>query len=314
MSNSSSIIEFSISKADKESLDRENLKILAEKLEKYAPHDDTFDLNQNGLLIARASNPAEQKTYMLSQPGICIVPQGRKLVSIGEDQFEYGETNMVVYAAEIPIHVSVSKASKNEPYLCFVIPIDPLRLSELTMKAFPNGLPRKDKTKAAYVGDTNPKVVKSAIRLMELIEEQEDADLLVPLVIDEIIIRLLRSPVGPSIAQIGITDSHASKVSKAISWLKENYSKPVKTEDLAKIAGMSVSSFHNHFKAITSVSPLQFQKTLRLHEAKNLMMTKMMDVSTAAYEVGYVSPSQFSREYTRFFGASPAKDTGRIQG
>lgn len=143
---------------------------------------------------------------------------------------------------------------------------------------------------------------------MELIADPEDADLLVPLVIDEILIRLLRSPAGPSIAQVGITDSNTQKVAKAISWLKKNYDQPVKMESLAKIAGMSLSLFHTHFKKLTLMSPLQFQKTLRLEEARNLMMSKMMDVTNASFEVGYSSVSQFSREYTRYFGRSPAKD------
>ena len=134
------------------------------------------------------------------------------------------------------------------------------------------------------------------------------SDTMSSLIIDEIIIRLLKSENGPAIAQIGIVDSNAHKVSKAITWMKENYKKSIKSEDLAKIAGMSLSSFHAHFKSITSMSPLQFQKTLRLYEAKNLIMSRTMDISNAAYEVGYASTSQFSREYSRCFGASPTKD------
>ncbi len=285
-----------------------DLDTLSRLLEKYTPHDDTFQITDYGLQIVKASKPHACKTYMLSQPGICIVPQGSKAVSLAQDSFEYGETSMVVYAAEIPINIQVTKATKDKPYLCLVIPIDPRRLGELILKVFPNGVLKTDSLRAAYVGDVNPKIIKSSIRLMELIEQQEDADLLVPLVIDEILIRLLRSPAGASIAQIGITDSHAEKVSKAISWLKANYTKTVQIDDLAKIAGMSVSSFHMHFKSITDMSPLQFQKTLRLQEARNMMLTKMVDVSSASYEVGYSSPSQFSREYSRQFGVSPSKD------
>lgn len=137
--------------------------------------------------------------------------------------------------------------------------------------------------------------------------------MLVPLVIDEILIRLLRSPAGPAIAQIGLTDSNAHKVSRAISWIKDNYALPIKIDELAKVASMSPSSFHSHFKSITSMSPLQFQKTMRLHEARNFMITEMMDVSTACHEVGYSSVSQFSREYSRLFGSSPSRDVDRYR-
>lgn len=158
------------------------------------------------------------------------------------------------------------------------------------------------------MGQNNLSIVRAAIRLMELIVDQKDADLLVPLMIDEILIRLLRGSIGSAIAQIGITDSNTPKISKAISWLKNNYNRTIKIEELAKIAGMSLSSFHTHFKKLTLMSPLQFQKILRLEEARNLMISKMMDVTSVSFHVGYSSVSQFSREYSRYFGRSPAKD------
>lgn len=142
---------------------------------------------------------------------------------------------------------------------------------------------------------------------------QEDIDLLVPLALDEILIRLLRSPAGPAIAQIGISDSCAHKIARAITWLKQHFAEPVKVEDLAELAHMSPSSFHQHFKSITAMSPLQFQKSLRLQEARHLMFSQMLDVSTAALEVGYASTSQFSREYSRFFGHPPGRDIARLQ-
>lgn len=292
-------------------LDVEDLKKLTQLLEKYAPHDDDFPLTKDGLHVVRASKPSEEKTYVLSQPSLCIVPQGAKRVSYGVNGFEYDESKMVVYAAEIPISIKITKASKEKPYFCFIIPLQQRKLNALISKVFPNGLPKKEETKAVYVGDSNPKIIKSALHLMETIVDQEDVELLAPLIVDSILIRLLRSPAGPSIAQIGVTDSHAHKISKAITWLKENYKKPIKIEEMSEVAGMSSSMFHSHFKSLTSLSPLQFQKTLRLEEARNLMLTKMMDVSSASFEVGYASVSQFSREYSRHFGVSPSKDIAR---
>jgi transcriptional regulator GlxA family with amidase domain len=220
---------------------------------------------------------------------------------------------MVVYSSEVPVAASIIKASKEEPYLGLVFQFDPQRLSELVIKAFPHGVPKNPDMQPICVGKSNPKIVNSAIRLMELINLQEDLDLLVPLVIDEILIRLLRSPIGASIAQIGIVDSNAHKVAKAIYWLKDNYTNVMKVEDLAKRVGMSPSSFHQYFKSITSMSPLQYQKVLRLQEARHLMLSELMDVSTASLQVGYSSTSQFSREYSRFFGSSPAKDIARLR-
>ena len=289
-----------------------DLKELTRLLGKYAPHDDGFELIKDGVQVYRESKLNTERSYMLSRPSVCIVPQGAKAVSLSTNGFEYDNSKMVVYAAEVPMNVRITKASKEEPYYCMVIPIDPAKLQELNIKVFPNGVPKAHKTSAVYVGNSNPKIVKSAIRLMETIEQQEDVDLLAPLIVDEILIRLLRSSAGAQIAQIGVTDSHAEKVNKAIAWLKSNFSAPIKIEDLAKAAGMSVSSFHTHFKSITDMSPLQFQKTLRLQEARNLIRTKMKDVGSAALEVGYTSTTQFSREYSREFGVSPSKDKMNI--
>lgn len=302
------IAEFRIPGENSPDVTRDDLNALTRLLARYAPHDDRFDLNRDGLHVVRSSQTMVETTYTLAIPGICIVPQGSKAVTIGGNHFEYDEYQMAVYAAEIPINVRITKASADKPYYCLVIPIDPARLSELILKVFPCGLPKAERSRAVYVGDTHPKIVKCAVRMMELIAQQEDVDLLVPLVVDEILIRLLRSPCGPALSQIGIANSHAEKVAKAISWLKVNYSQPIKMEDLAKIAGMSVSSFHTHFKSITDMSPLQFQKTLRLQEARRLIRTRFVDVSSAAFNVGYASTTQFSREYSRFFGTPPSKD------
>ena len=304
-----SVVKYSALEAEQSAPYAADLKKLSSLLTKYAPHDEVFEVVKNTVHIARSSYVAEEKTFMMSLPSVCIVPQGAKQVSLASETFEYDASKIVVYAAEVPLKVKVTKASEEEPHLCLILPIDPARLHDLVMRVFPNGVPSGKSIQAVYIGDSHTKIIKSAIRMMHIIEDQEDSDLLVPLAIDEILIRLLRSPAGPAIAQLGVTDSHADKVSRAISWLKTNYAEPMKVEELAKYSGMSVSSFHTHFKSMTAMSPLQFQKSLRLNEARTLMRTKHLDVSTAALEVGYVSTSQFSREYTREFGIAPSKDS-----
>jgi AraC-like DNA-binding protein len=285
-----------------------DLNKLARLLDSYAPEEGIFPINNGELLVFRNDSVSDVATSMMSFPGVCIVAQGAKRCSLAHTEFEYDDTKMAVYAAECPISYKVTKASSEEPFLSLIIQIDPQKLSENILRVFPDGVPKVSDSKPIYISENHGNIVKTAVRLMEIITEQDDSDLLAPIAIDEILIRLLRSPSGPAIAQIGITDSNMQKIAKAITWIKNNYSESIRMEELAKIAGMSASSFHSHFKSLTNMTPLQYQKTLRLQEARNLMRTKMLDVSTASYEVGYASPSQFSREYSRHFGISPVKD------
>ena len=307
------LVSFAKAGDDETPPDSGDLKKLADLIARFAPHDGRFELSGYGLYVVKETKTTPETTRTMSQPGMCIVAQGAKRVSLAHRSFEYNESRMVVYAAEVPVGASIVKASSEEPFLCLVVPLDPQKLIELILKVFPHSLPKTPDTQAIYVGNSHPKIVTAAIRIMDLILQQEDADLLVPLVIDEMLIRLLRSPAGPAIAQIGITDSNAQKIAKTISWLKENYATTVRIEDLAAIAGMSPSSFYSHFKSITSMSPLQFQKTLRLQEARNLMITRRVDVSNASLQVGYASLSQFSREYSRLFGYPPSKDIAQLR-
>jgi AraC-like DNA-binding protein len=246
------------------------------------------------------------------QPGLCIVAQGAKRVMLGQQVYEYDESRVLVSAVEVPVAAQVTRASRAEPYLCFRLDFDPQRITELVWKVYPHGLPRVQDIRALYVGQNNAHIVNAATRLVELMAQPEDTELLAPLMIDEILIRLLRSPSGVRVAQLGLAESNVHNVAKALSWLRANFSEPMKVEALAKLVHMSASSFHQHFKAVTSMSPLQFQKVLRLQEARRLMLSMMMDVSTASLQVGYLSVSQFSREYNRFFGSSPTKDIARL--
>jgi len=143
--------------------------------------------------------------------------------------------------------------------------------------------------------------------------QPDDLEFIAPLVIDEVLIRLLRSPAGVRVARIGVEDSSANGIAKAVSWLRANYPQPIKVEELAELAHMSVSSFHQHFKSVTSMSPVQYQKVLRLQQARRLMLSTMMDATDASRHVGYLSASQFSREYGRFFGNAPTRDIARLR-
>jgi transcriptional regulator GlxA family with amidase domain len=166
---------------------------------------------------------------------------------------------------------------------------------------------------AVYITPADKHMVSAATRLVECLAQPGDAELVAPLVIDEILIRLLRSPIGVRVAQMGFAESSVHRVARAISWLRANFSQPMKVEELAELVHMSVSSFHEHFKSVTSMSPLHYQKVLRLQEARRLMLSTMMDAGTASQRVGYLSASQFSREYSRFFGCAPTRDIARLR-
>jgi AraC-like DNA-binding protein len=281
---------------------------LAELIARYAPHDGLFDLPLPGVHLLRTSTQETNPTRAVTKPGMCIIAQGAKRVLIGQDVYDYDNSRMAVYSTEVPVSAKIVKASEAEPYLCLIVDIEPQKLAELTMKAFPNGLPRVQHPRPLFIGKANPKIVEAGIRLLELLCQPDDAEFLQPLITDEIFIRLLRSDIGTLVAQIAATDSSLQRISKAISWIREHFREPMKIETLAALSNMSVSAFHSHFKTVTSMTPLQFQKELRLHEAKQVMLNRMMDVSTACMHVGYSSVSQFSREYSRLFGVSPSKD------
>jgi AraC-like DNA-binding protein len=218
-----------------------------------------------------------------------------------------------VFSVALPVAAQVTKASQSEPYLSLRFDLDPRRISELVLKVYPNGLPPAQERSAVYVAPSDASIVNAARRLMECLPQPGDAELLAPLILDEILIRLLRSPIGVRVAQMGFAESSVHRVAKAIAWLRENYSQPMKVEDLADLVHMSVSSFHEHFKSVTSMSPLHYQKTLRLQEARRLMLSTMMDAGAASQRVGYLSASQFSREYSRFFGSAPTRDIAKLR-
>jgi len=286
---------------------------LARLIAAYAPHDGSFDLRVPGLHASRYSRVNHECVHALSVSSFCIVAQGAKTVIVGDDVFEYDASRMIVFSVALPVAAQVMRASHSEPYLALRLDLDPHKISELVLKVYPHGLPPVQERSAVYITPVNASIVSAATRLMECLGQPGDAELLAPLVMDEILIRLLRSTIGVRVAQMGFAESSVHRVAQAISWLRANFSQPMSVEDLADLVHMSVSSFHEHFKSVTSMSPLHYQKVLRLQEARRLMLSTMMDAGTASQRVGYLSASQFSREYSRFFGSAPTKDIARLR-
>jgi len=289
------------------------LSRLAGLIGAYAPHDGRFELRVPGVHAIRRSRVNAELMHGVQQSAFCIVAQGAKSVMVGPDVYEYDASRMIVFSVDVPVASQVTRASPAEPYLCLRIDLDPGRVAALVLKVFPHGLPPARDSRAVSVTDADANILNAAARLIELMSQPGDAELLAPLVVDEIMIRLLRSPVGTRVAQFGIADSGVQGVAKAISWLRSNFSQSMTVEQLAELASMSESSFHQHFKAVTAMSPLQYQKALRLQEARRLMLSTMMDAGNASRQVGYLSASQFSREYGRFFGNPPTADIARLR-
>jgi AraC-like DNA-binding protein len=290
-----------------------SLRRLATLLASYTPHDGAFQLRVPGTWAVRLSRLTTEPSYATLGPSLCVAAQGSKAVMLGRDVFEYDPAHLLVFAVDLPISSQVMRASRKDPYLGFVMDLDPARVADLAARVYPRGIPRTSETGGLYVGRSSDGIVDAVSRLLELMAHPEDADLLAPLVVDEILIRLLRTSIGRRVAQIGNPKSGVQRIADAVSWIRTHFAQPVTVEEMAGSVHMSASSFHQHFKAITSMSPLQYQKVLRLHEARRLMLFQSMDASEACRRVGYVSPSQFSREYSRFFGNAPVKDIARLR-
>jgi AraC-like DNA-binding protein len=286
---------------------------LARLVATYAPHDGSFELRIPGVHASRFSRVNGECAHALRLPSLCIAAQGAKTIIVGQDVYEYDPSRMIVFSVALPVAAQVTQASHSEPYLALKLDLDPHRIADLVLKVFPHGLPAAQERSAVYIAPAEASIVDAADRLIECVASPGDAELVAPLVIDEILIRLLRSPIGARVAQMGFAESSLHRIAKAISWLRANFSQPMRVEHLAELVHMSVSSFHDHFKSVTSMSPLHYQKVLRLQEARRLMLSTMTDAGTASQRVGYVSASQFSREYSRFFGSAPTRDIARLR-
>lgn len=284
---------------------------LAALLAANAPHDGSFATCIPRLHAVRASSGSAELVHGLHRPALCIVAQGAKTVMLGNEAYDYDPSRMLVFSVDLPIAAMIRQACPAAPYLSFRLDFDQERLAELVLKAYPDGVPPVRAGRAVFVAQADEAIVDAAARLLALAAQPDDAALLAPLVIDEIVLRLLRGPFGARLAQLGRVES--ARVGKVVAWIRAHFDQPIRIDDLAALAHMSPSSLHGQFKALTSMSPLQFQKTLRLQEARRLMLATGMDAGLASQRVGYISASQFSREYARHFGSAPTRDMSRLR-
>ena len=267
------------------------------------------------LFLMRASQLTEPLPAVY-EPALCIVAQGRKQVMLADKVYFYGPEQCLVVSVDLPAVGQVIEATPAKPYLCMRLDLDPGQLSALMME-LGQGVRRNQRAERLRLGlsisPIDPPLLDAVVRLARLLETPKDIPILAQLIEREILYRLLSGEYGERLRQIGLADSRLVSVNRAISWLKRNYAEPFRIETIAREARLSPSALHHSFKSVTAMSPLQYQKQLRLQEARRLMLGQAVDAATAGYQVGYESPSQFSREYSRLFGAPPSRDIARLK-
>jgi AraC-like DNA-binding protein len=264
-----------------------------------------------GVRIRRVDAPGAPMQH-LAESAFGLILQGRKRTVGAGEVFDYGPGDCLVMTLSMPVAGNVTQASREEPYLGLAWALDPAAIARLVMEVEQPALAADVPAMAVHAA---PGALLDAVyRLLALAEQPEDEPVMRPLLEKEILWRLLRSPCGPMLRQMSLADSRLSRVNRAIQWLRRHYTETVRTEQLEEVSGMSAASLFRHFKAFTSLSPLQYQKQIRLHEARTRLAAGARDVAQVAHQVGYESPSQFTREYARLFGHPPREDLRRPQG
>jgi AraC-like DNA-binding protein len=264
------------------------------------------------LFLIRSSQPTEP-FHVLHEPALCLVAQGRKQVMLGGELYSYSREQCLVVSVDLPVVAQVIEASPETPYLCLRLDLDPGQLSSLMLETGMGAPVHHRPGPSLTVSPVAPDLLDAASRLVRLLETPQDIPILAPLIIREVLYRLLSGEHSAQLRHIALADNRLQSIKRAINWLKLNYAEPFHIGTLAREARMSPSALHHNFKTVTAMSPLQYQKQLRLHEARRLMLGRAMDAATAGLSVGYESPSQFSREYNRLFGAPPSRDITRLR-
>lgn len=248
------------------------------------------------------------------EPMICLILQGAKCILIGDQALHYDHASYFISTIDVPATGEVFYAGPDQPYLSITLRFDPAVISDVLLSMGDDAPPAPSEPSCGFgISPVTPDLLDAWLRLLRLIETPRDIPILAPLIEREIIYRLLAGPRGCTLRQVAAGGSRLTQVRRAIGWIRDNLTESFQIEDLARRAGMSASVFHRHFKAVTAMSPIQYQKRLRLHVARRTLIAEGGDVAHVAFSVGYESATQFSREYARVFGASPAKDAARLR-
>lgn len=291
-----------------------NREELVRRIARVVPGDGTIQ-PMNGLHLNRASFSAGL-CHGVAYPSFCVIAQGSKEIHLGEGRYRYDSYKYLLATVELPVVSQIVEASPERPYLSLRLDLDPALVASVMLEAgMPSPRREAGNVRAVDVSPLDADLLDAAVRLVRLADAPpSEARVLLPLVTREIVFRLLVGEQSARLRHIAVLGGHADRIARAISRLRHDFDKPLRIESLAHEFGMSPSGFHEHFKAVTAMSPLQFQKNLRLQEARRLMLGEDLDASSAAFRVGYEDTSHFSREYKRLFGAPPMRDVERLRG
>jgi AraC-like DNA-binding protein len=285
----------------------EELRML---LERHVRPDSSTAID--GVLISMVEEESAPSASMTGTV-LALLAQGMKRLALGERVYEYRAGQYLVASVDLPVTGHFVGATPEEPAIGFGLTLQPSAVAELLLQAGPGDIPRPGGAVSGMaVSDASDDLLDAVIRLVRLLDRPKDATVLAPLVIREILWRLITGEQGEIVRQLGLADSSLAHVAKSVRWIRDHYRQAFKVQDLAHMSGLSVSAFHRNFQAVTAMSPIQFQKQIRLQEARLLLATQSQDVAGVGYSVGYDSPSQFSREYRRQFGAPPSRDVARL--
>ncbi|PFH11825.1 AraC-like DNA-binding protein [Collimonas sp. PA-H2] len=291
----------------------ERFQEIAAIIGRHATADSEYATAIGNLFFNRRSSPT-LPLHVSQWPCFALVAQGAKSIMLGADTFNYGVGQFLLVSLDLPVVSRVTEASPELPHLGLGMAIDGAKLADLMSRIdVPAAAAAAGKRLGVAVNTASPDLLEATLRLLRLLDRPADIPALAPLIEQEILYHLLTGPCGAQLIQIAMADSPGNKIALSISWLKSNYGEQLRMAELAQHVGMSVSSLHHHFKAVTAMTPVQYQKQLRLHEARRLMLVEKLDVGTAGYRVGYQSPSQFSREYGRLYGMPPQRDVERFR-
>lgn len=288
------------------------LEALGKSIARWTDTGDQLVTAIPGLSLHRRNEPTQPASY-LYEPSLCLVAQGAKRVLLGDDQYVYDAHHFLITSVDLPAVWQIITASREKPYLGLVLKLDRREMSQLMADShlpLPRTLPS---SRGMAIGKVTLPLLTAFQRLIDLLAEPQDIPILAPIIQREIVYRLLVGDQGVRLRQMVSTGSQSQQIARAIEWLKGHFTGALRIDDLAAHINMSPSTFHHHFRALTAMSPLQYQKWLRLNEARRLMLTERSDAATAALQVGYESPSQFSREYRRLFGAPPVRDVTSLR-
>lgn len=290
-----------------------DLAELAERIATALPHDGKVE-PQPGLVFTRFSSPTDP-VHAVLEPWLCMIAQGAKEVFLGDERFEYDEAHYLVSTLGVPAIGRVIEASRERPYLGWRLSLDPAVITSVMVESGVGANGRGEGAGVTTVGVSplDAELLDATVRLVRLIERPGEYRVLAPLIIREIVYRLLSGPQCGRLRHLATFGGQAHRMVRAVEKLRQDFDKPLRIEGVARELGMSASGFHAHFKAVTAMSPLQFQKHLRLQEARRLMLSQNLDAGEAGYRVGYEDQSHFSRDYKRHFGEPPMRDVERLR-